>query len=297
MDTPRSLARGLLARYRYPLLIALVLLCVGAVALNAATRQSGAGAAPASAPTITSSTTPGLTWNQPNLSPSVVAGAAATTTTITFTATGKLPNATVQLSPNLAGLVSVSPTNLGTVIQGQTVTLTLTASAPASSTPAVMQGSIQVQKQQNPPLEVYGSALPVALAINWPTYTSPGGFTVALPPTYSPDELSPQKTVLLPTQQTLPNDVAPIFINIETEQGATLYDHLHALGLSDQDITPVTIGNRSFLRYVEVLGDGGEYTTGYVAQFSSTTVIDIASLNSIAATGSTFQTVLNSIGF
>jgi hypothetical protein len=181
MDTPRSFARGLLTRYRYLLVIALALLCIGGVALYAATSQTGAGAGPVSAPTVTSSTTPGLTWNQPSLSPSVVAGAAAATATISFTATGKLPNAVVQLSSNLAGFVSVSPKNLGTVIQGQTVTLTLTASAPSSSTPTVVQGSVQVQKQQNPPLEVYGNPLPLTLNIAWPSVSNPL-VTISFPP-------------------------------------------------------------------------------------------------------------------
>lgn len=173
MDTPRSAARGLLTRYRYPLLIALVLICIGAVALHAETGRTGAGVAPVSAPTVTSSTPPGLTWNQTGISPSVVAGATATTTTIFFTATGKLPNAVVALSPNLAGLVSVSPTNLGTVIQGQTVPLTLTASAPASSTPALVQGSVQIEKEEATPLEVYGSSLPINLQVTWPAAASP----------------------------------------------------------------------------------------------------------------------------
>lgn len=138
---------------------------------------------------LSASTTPGLNWNQQSPAPTVIAGSAPTTTTISFTATGKLPDAVVQLSPSLAGLVSVSPTNLGTVYQGQTVTLTLTASAPATSTPAVVQGSIQIQKQQNPPLQIYGSPLQVNFNVTWPTLSGQGS-TVTYPPTWALDQQS-----------------------------------------------------------------------------------------------------------
>jgi hypothetical protein len=167
MTTPSVTIGSLVRRYRY-LLVALALLVFGVVAVLA------------SAP-------PGLTWNQASPSPTVVAGGATSTTTISFTATGKLPNAVVQLSPSFAGLVSVSPTNLGTVFQGQTVTLTLTSSAPASSTPAVVQGSVQIQKQQNPPLVVYGSPLQVNLNVTWPTLSNQGA-TVTYPPTWILDQ-------------------------------------------------------------------------------------------------------------
>jgi hypothetical protein len=123
-----------------------------------------------------------LTWSAAGLAPTVVAGTAPTTTTVSFTVGPKLPlpDAEVQLSSNLSGFVSVSPTHLGTVKQDQTVTLTLTVSVPASTTPAVIPGSIQVQKA-NPKHEVYGSPLALTLDIQWPHVTSPL-VTVNYPP-------------------------------------------------------------------------------------------------------------------
>jgi hypothetical protein len=276
MTTPSVTIGSLVRSYRY-LLVVLALLVVGAVAVFA------------SAP-------PGLTWNQASPSPTVVAGGATSTTTISFTATGKLPNAVVQLSPSFAGLVSVSPTNLGTVFQGQTVTLTLTASAPASSTPAVVQGSIQIQKQQNPPLVVYGAPLQVNLNVTWLSVSSPSGFTVAQPPMYSTEQPDSQRIILMPAQETAP-DVAPIFVDIEPQRrGPTLYDHLEALGIAPNDITPITINGRAFLQYVDRHTEGDEMI-GYVTQFSPGEVFDIASFSPEAADSTTFQAVLASTAF
>jgi hypothetical protein len=162
---------SLLRRYRY-LLIALVLLILGTLAVVASPPPRD------------------LTWNPSSLAPTVIAGGASVTTTVSFTDTGKLPlpDAEVQLSPNLAGLVTVSPTHLGTVKQGQTVALTLTASAPASSTPAVISGSIQIQKK-NPHPEMYGSPVQVNLSVTWPAVSNQGA-TFAYPPTWILDQQS-----------------------------------------------------------------------------------------------------------
>jgi hypothetical protein len=40
--------------------------------------------------------------------------------------------------------------------------------------PAVVQGSVQIQKQQNPPLVVYGSPLQVNLNVTWPSVAMDG---------------------------------------------------------------------------------------------------------------------------
>jgi hypothetical protein len=159
--TATSVARKTLSRTYLYGAIALALLILGSMA------------AVATAP-------PGLTWNTPSVAPTVVAGSSATTTTISFTATGKLPDAVVQLSPSFAGLTSVAPSDLGTVRQGQTVTLTLTSSAPASSTPAVVQGSIQIKKKSSP-TEVYGAPLPASVHVAWPVVTA-GPVEIQYPP-------------------------------------------------------------------------------------------------------------------
>jgi len=163
MTTPSVTIGSLLRRYRY-LLAVLVLLVLGTVAL------------------LASPPTRDLTWSASSLTPTVVAGGATVTTTVSFTDTGKLPlpDAEVQLSSNLVGLVSVSPTHLGTVKKGETVTLTLTASAPASSTPAAISGSIQIQKK-NPQVQIYGTPLVITVTVAWPNVTTPL-VTVNYPP-------------------------------------------------------------------------------------------------------------------
>ncbi|HVT16685.1 MAG TPA: hypothetical protein VHQ90_10980 [Thermoanaerobaculia bacterium] len=130
-----------------------------------------------------------LTWSVPSATPTVVAGNAPTTTTVSLTAVNTLPNAVVRVSPSLAGLVSVSPSDLSTLPKGRTVTLTLTSSAPASSTPGVVQGSIQIEKE-NPNHQPYGTPLPVNLHITWPAVTTQG-VTLTYPPTWTLDQQSP----------------------------------------------------------------------------------------------------------
>lgn len=127
-----------------------------------------------------------LTWSVPSLSPAVVAGGAATTTTVSLTAEDTLPNAVVEVSPSLAGLVSVSPMDLATIPNGRAVTLTLTSSAPASSTPGVVQGYIRIVKE-NPNRQAYGTPLPVNLNVTWPTIAS-AGITVTYPSQWTLDQ-------------------------------------------------------------------------------------------------------------
>jgi hypothetical protein len=127
-----------------------------------------------------------LTWSVPIVTPSVVAGGAATTTTVSLVALDTLPNALVQVSPSLIGLVSVSPTDLATIPKGRAVTLTLTSSAPASGTPGVVQGYIQIVKE-NPNHQVYGTPLQIGLKVTWPTVSDPThSYTISYPPAFVP---------------------------------------------------------------------------------------------------------------
>jgi len=283
MTTPSVTIGSLVRRYRY-LLVALALLILGTVAA------------------IASPPSRDFTWSASSLAPTVIAGGASVTTTVSFTDTGKLPlaDAEVQLSPSLAGLVSVLPTHLGTVKQGQTVTLTLTASAPASSTPTVVQGSIQVLKQQSPVREVYGAPLQVNLNVKWPTFPDPANaYSVGYPPSFTPTYDATYGDLLLQPQQSESGTEEAPGITISREpnpQNLTVPQYFN--GTNGPDLVGQSLGIFS----TSTLPSGAlAYTFDPVVTFAGgLTVVVPRALEFVVVSGQaiptgTLQTVLNSL--
>lgn len=71
---------------------------------------------------------------------------------VTLTVDKNLPDTLVQVSPEIAPYVTVSPTTIGKTRKGTTVSLTLTMSVPIDAFPATTTGMIELQRaaRQNP---------------------------------------------------------------------------------------------------------------------------------------------------
>lgn len=200
---------------------------------------------------------PTITWNPSNFTPEVIAGE-TTSTIISFSSSQKLIAAQVRVSPELEGMITVTPSSLGTVPPGQTISLAVTMSPAATMTPSQIQGTISLHRGILNDI-TYGLPLPATMIVGWQTFANTGGFTVAIPPNYIATEVDSAKTVLQPTPETREEGALPIVIEADTlRRGPALRDHLESLGIEPQNIQEVSIGGRNFLRSVDEIGEGFE---------------------------------------
>lgn len=88
---------------------------------------------------------PRAQWNPASVNETIQPGQTRTIP-VTLTADKNLPNTVVQISPEIASYVSVSPTTIGKTRKGTTVSLTLTVSIPIDALPTTMSGVIELQK-------------------------------------------------------------------------------------------------------------------------------------------------------
>jgi hypothetical protein len=130
---------------------------------------------------------PAITWSPPGLAVKVIAGNSVTVQ-VSFTASRTIHNAEVLVSFDLSSVLTVTPSSLGTVHQGQTVTLNVSVKAPATSTPGNVEGTLIVQRDRDKsagavrPRE-YDQPLPVTVHIAWPAFTDPAGsYSIEYPP-------------------------------------------------------------------------------------------------------------------
>jgi hypothetical protein len=156
-----------------------------------------------------SGASPIITWSPQSLTPEIIAGSSATAT-ISFSSSEKLTDASVIVSRELRGIVSVTPASIGTVQPGKVVSLTLTARPSATSTPASIQGSIYLYR--NTPIKdiAYGLPLSVNMKVTWPTFTDPGhSYSAVYPPSLTATFDSSYNNLLLAPSSSVPDTESP----------------------------------------------------------------------------------------
>ncbi len=129
---------------------------------------------------------PTITWSPPSFAPEVIVGE-STSTVIFFTSSQKLSDVTVQVSRELEGLLTVTPTTIDAVPAEKLIHLTLTMSPPAGSLPRVVQGAIAIRGNPIRVNPVYSPPLAVIMNIKWPI-TSAGGVSITYPGTWQINE-------------------------------------------------------------------------------------------------------------
>lgn len=93
---------------------------------------------------------------------------------ISVTAEGSaLPNAVVEVSPELVGLVTISPSDLGTIPNRKSVVLAITFTPPITAKQGTIEGTISLHKKATSG-EIFSPPLKVILTIKWPGVVNDG---------------------------------------------------------------------------------------------------------------------------
>ena len=183
---------------------------------------------------------PVITWNPSSFAPEVIAGE-TTSTTISFTSSQKLIAAQVRVSPELEGVVSVTPSNLGSVPPGQTISLTITLSPAATVTPSQIGGTLSIHRSILNDV-VYGAPLSVDIEVNWPSLSDPdGSYTLDYPPLLTAHfDATYGDLLLLPPPEVGDTEVPGIIVskeaNPENLSIRDFFDGTHAPNLFSQSL-------------------------------------------------------------
>ena len=103
---------------------------------------------------------PGITWNPSSLSEELEAGQ-STTTTVTFTSGSSVRNVTVEVDPEIAPYVSVSPDSFNTLASGTSYDIDVSFTATGDATVGEYEGTIYIQQRKR----TLSKQLPVELEI------------------------------------------------------------------------------------------------------------------------------------
>lgn len=106
---------------------------------------------------------PTINWTPPSVTQKVSTGQTITVP-VTFTASENISNAVVRVVPALVPFVATNPSSYASIPKGQTVTLTLTISAAASSPIGTFEGTIQL-KSGGKSNTTFAKPLPVTITV------------------------------------------------------------------------------------------------------------------------------------
>lgn len=237
-----------------------------------------------------------VSWMPSQLVQEVMAGDSATIQLLITAERSALPNTVVEVSPELAGFVSVAPSELGTIPRGKSITLALTISPPGNASPETIYGEVRLRRKDGEG-RVFLPELPTTVSIKWQTVTNRGGFTVAVPPNYAATEIDQTKTVLEPTPEARAAGALPVVVEVDKlRRGPTLRDHLESLGIDPQNIEEVALEGRIFLKAVDNMGDGLEDVSFSILS-PPNNVLYVSTFSSEFAVDPRFQAIVKSLSF
>jgi hypothetical protein len=237
---------------------------------------------------------PTITWTPGSVSRQVPAGGQQAVD-IAFTTSEDLSNVMVRVVPELRQVVQVTPAVLGRVRTGQVVSLRVVMSAPVTSLPATLQGTIQLTDGRT-----FARPFPVTVTIFWQTYSNTElGYSVTYPAAMVPvrsTDINSTEVGFYDNGQSLSQGIAPrLLIAVEgLSSGMSLTDFIHSFGVSDSDITPVTINARQYLKWSEVSGDEPP-AVSYSTLIGSDDVLTVTSLSASFAASDAFNALLGSL--
>jgi hypothetical protein len=188
-----------------------------------------------------SAASPTITWSPQSLAPEVIAGS-STTTTISFSSSEKLTEASVLVSREFGGIITVTPTFIGTIPPGKVVSLTLTASPAVTSMPSSLQGSIALYRKSPIKDIPYGLPLSVNMKVIWPSITNPDhSYTVNYPPLLTAHfDVSYGDLLLLPPPEAGDTEAPGIVVSKEANPDnlsiRDFFDGTHAPDLFSQSL-------------------------------------------------------------
>lgn len=121
---------------------------------------------------------PTIAWKPPSLSLMVGAGQ-STAVEATFTPSANASGVTVEVVPELAPYVSVSPSSFASVEKGVNYAVTVTASATSTAPLGLHEGTLHLKQGK----KTLAKPLPIGVEVVWPTFLSEElGFALQYPP-------------------------------------------------------------------------------------------------------------------
>lgn len=127
---------------------------------------------------------PTITWTPRSLTETVIAGETVTVP-VSFISSENLTDLKVRVVPELADVVSVTPTHLDVVRAGEEAVLTVIFAPSVTALPKSHNGTIQLREIEVPS-HIYSKPLPVNLTVLWQTNENDEvGYTFLSPPKYS----------------------------------------------------------------------------------------------------------------
>ncbi len=125
-----------------------------------------------------------VSWDAPRIEETVEAGQSIAMV-VTATAKADLPDVVIHVVPELDGLVTAEPVELGDLSEGESVSLDITIAPVAAAPPGTFDGTIQL-REAGRPSRVYARPLPIEIEIVWPVHLSPrGAFSLSYPASLS----------------------------------------------------------------------------------------------------------------
>jgi hypothetical protein len=147
-------------------------------------RLVSTGAATRSIPLMQASTTPPISWSVSKLTEIMFPGTSSTTK-VNFRSNTTIQNVTINLTPSLNGIATVSPTSLPFVVANQDYQVTLTLKAPPEFIKREFGGTIQIRSGETAPM-TYAVPLEIGLTTNWSETAAGGGLiAVKFPPQWT----------------------------------------------------------------------------------------------------------------
>lgn len=123
-----------------------------------------------------------ISWNTSSLNETVLAGKTVTIP-VSFTASRDLGNVAVDVVPQLAPYVSVSPSTISNLSAGQAGTIQVTLAPPATMAPQTLDGTIHIKNGKRS----IAKPLSTMLVVTWETYTDTETGTSFSYPTFGRD--------------------------------------------------------------------------------------------------------------
>lgn len=243
---------------------------------------------------------PPIAWTPSSLSATVSAGA-SNTFNLSFVASEDLGNVTLRVVPELQPFVQVVSSGIPAINRGQTVTVNIIVTTPATMLPQTLSGAIQVRDDQRN--GTISAPLPVTIAVQWQQLREGTfGFQVTYPPMYIPTVNSTsgsEEVGFSENQDAYSAGVAPIFVitSDPLPGGEALRDWIHSFGVADANISEVTVGGMTYLKWFESGGEGDANAVSYSVTAPNGNAVTVTVHSTTLMGSSALNAILSSLTF
>jgi hypothetical protein len=244
---------------------------------------------------------PKISWTPSVLNASISAGS-TNSFKVSFIATENIENAVLWVAPKLQSFVKIRPASFISIAPNQPVSVDVIITTPAGMLPQTLSGTIHL-RNGNGNNKTFPEPLPIAAVVQWkPLKQYPMGIAVTYPPTYITtfnDGTNSQEIAFSENQESYDASLVPALV-ISTDLLPTdesVRDWIHSFAVSDANITTVSIGNRSYLKWSEIDGEGDGSAISYSTAAPNNKAITFTVHSSSLAQSPALDTIISSLTF